>query len=138
MDKGKEWGKPWFRLPIICGDTTKLLETFPEMGTRGISIDSSVDIAYAKETVGDKLSIMGNVSPMEILNGTPESIEQAVIDCFRKCWDNPRGFTIAPGCDIPVTTSLEKYRCLYACSKKMRKISGSAIKLGIKANKACE
>ena len=50
---------------------------------------------------------MGNVSPMEILNGTPESIEQAVIDCFRKCWDNPRGFTIAPGCDIPVTTSLE-------------------------------
>ena len=53
------------------------------MGIRGISIDSSVDIAYAKETVGDKLSIMGNVSPMEILNGTPESIAQAVIDCFR-------------------------------------------------------
>ena len=46
---------------------------------------------FAKETVGDKMSIMGNVSPIEILEGTPDSIQAAVIDCFRKCWDNPRG-----------------------------------------------
>ena len=52
------------------------------MGIRGVSIDSAVDIAVAKDLVGDKLSIMGNVSPIEILRGTPESIEQAVIDCF--------------------------------------------------------
>ena len=101
MDKWKEWGSRGSGFHI-CGDTTKLLETFPEMGIRGVSIDSAVDIAVAKDLVGDKLSIMGNVSPIEILRGTPESIEQAVIDCFRKCWDNPRGFTIAPGCDIPV------------------------------------
>ena len=100
--------------------------TIPFMGElkcylSGISIDSSVDIAYAKETVGDKLSIMGNVSPMEILNGTPESIEQAVIDCFRKCWDNPRGFTIAPGCDIPVTTSLENIDAYMRAARKCAK-----------------
>ncbi|MGE9883189.1 uroporphyrinogen decarboxylase family protein [Blautia obeum] len=35
------------------------------------------------------------------------SIEQAVKDCFSKCWDNLRGFTIAPGCDIPVKAPLE-------------------------------
>ena len=120
MDKWKEWGSRGSGFHI-CGDTTKLLETFPEMGIRGISIDSSVDIAYAKETVGDKLSMMGNVSPMEILNGTPESIEQAVIDCFRKCWDNPRGFTIAPGCDIPVTTSLENIDAYMRAARKCAK-----------------
>ena len=62
---------------------------------------------FAKETVGDKMPIMGNVSPIEILEGTPDSIQAAVIDCFRKCWDNPCGFTIAPGCDIPVQAPLE-------------------------------
>ncbi len=66
MDKWKEWGSHGSGFHI-CGDTTKLLETFPEMGIRGISIDSAVDIAFAKEIVGDKLSIMGNVSPIEIL-----------------------------------------------------------------------
>ena len=79
MDKWKEWGSRGSGFHI-CGDTTKLLETFPEMGIRGVSIDSAVDIAVAKDLVGDKLSIMGNVSPIEILRGTPESIEQAVID----------------------------------------------------------
>lgn len=106
MNKWKEWGSRGAGFHI-CGDTTRLLEAFTEMGIRGISIDSSVDIEYAKKTVGDKLSIMGNVSPIEILQGTPASIEQAVKDTFAKCWDNPRGFTIAPGCDIPVTAPLE-------------------------------
>ena len=75
----------------------------------------------AKDLVGDKLSIMGNVSPIEILRGTPESIEQAVIDCFRKCWDNPRGFTIAPGCDIPVQTSLENIDAYMSAARKCAK-----------------
>ena len=120
MDKWKEWGSRGSGFHI-CGDTTKLLETFPEMGIRGVSIDSAVDIAVAKDLVGDKLSIMGNVSPIEILRGTPESIEQAVIDCFRKCWDNPRGFTIAPGCDIPVQTSLENIDAYMRAARKCAK-----------------
>lgn len=106
MDKWKEWGSRGAGFHI-CGDTTRLLETFPEMGIRGISIDSAVDIEYAKEAVGSKLSIMGNVSPIEILEGTPDTISCAVIKCFSKFWDNPCGFTIAPGCDIPVTAPLE-------------------------------
>ncbi len=120
MDKWKEWGSRGSGFHI-CGDTTKLLETFPEMGIRGVSIDSAVDIAVAKDLVGDKLSIMGNVSPIEILRGTPESIEQAVIDCFRKCWDNPRGFTIAPGCDVPVQTSLENIDAYMSAARKCAK-----------------
>lgn len=120
MDKWREWGSRGSGFHI-CGDTTKLLETFPEMGIRGVSIDSAVDIAVAKDLVGDKLSIMGNVSPIEILRGTPESIEQAVIDCFRKCWDNPRGFTIAPGCDIPVQTSLENIDAYMSAARKCAK-----------------
>ena len=53
--------------------------------------------------------------------GSEESIEQAVIDCFRKCWDNPRGFTIAPGCDIPVTASLENIDAYMRAARKCAK-----------------
>lgn len=120
MDTWKEWGSRGSGFHI-CGDTSRLLETFPEMGIRGVSIDSAVDICFAKQTIGDKLAIMGNVSPIEILQGTPSSIEQAVADCFEKCWDNPCGFTIAPGCDIPVTASLENIDAYMAAARKCAK-----------------
>ncbi len=120
MDQWKEWGS--FGAGFhICGDTTNLLEAFTEMGIRGVSIDSAVDIAKAKELVGDKLSIMGNVSPLEVLQGTPESIEKEVISVFSKGWDNPRGFTIAPGCDIPVQASLENIDAYMAAARKCAK-----------------
>lgn len=117
MNKWKEWGSRGSGFHI-CGDTSHLLEAFTEMGIRGVSIDSSVDLTKAKEVLGSKMSIMGNVSPLEVLEGTPESIEAAVIDCFRKCWDNPCGFTIAPGCDIPVNASLENIDAYMAAARK--------------------
>ena len=120
MDTWKSWGSRGSGFHI-CGDTSRLLETFPEMGIRGVSIDSAVDIAFAKEKIGTQLSIMGNVSPIEILRGTPESIASAVKDCFAKCWDNPCGFTIAPGCDIPVQTSLENIDAYMAAARQCAK-----------------
>lgn len=120
MNKWMEWGSRGSGFHI-CGDTTHLLEAFKNMGIRGVSIDASVDLTKAKEVLGDQMSIMGNVDPLEVLNGTPESIEAAVIDCFRKCWDNPRGFTIAPGCDIPVQASLENIDAYMAAARKCAK-----------------
>lgn len=120
MDTWKSWGSRGSGFHI-CGDTSKLLETFPEMGIRGVSIDSAVDIGFAKETIGDKLSIMGNVDPLEVLQGTPETIAAAVKTCFAKCWDNPCGFTIAPGCDIPVQASLENIDAYMATARQCAK-----------------
>lgn len=120
MDAWKELGSRGSGFHI-CGDTTHLLEAFTEMGIRGISIDSAVSLDVAKRVVGDKLSIMGNVSPTEVLEGTPESIENAVVECFRACWDNPRGFTIAPGCDIPVNAPLENIDAYMAAARRCAK-----------------
>ena len=80
-------------------------------------------VRYIQDKLNDEIFTgVGLMGPfMEILNGTPESIEQAVIDCFRKCWDNPRGFTIAPGCDIPVTTSLENIDAYMRAARKCAK-----------------
>lgn len=120
MNQWKEWGSRGSGFHI-CGNTSKLLDAIKEMDIRGVSIDGSVDLAYAKEVLGDKMSIMGNVPPVEVLEGTPESIKAAVVDCFRKCWDNPRGFTIAPGCDIPVNASLENIDAYMAAARMCAK-----------------
>lgn len=50
-----------------------------------------------------------------------DTTRQAVIECFRKCWDNPCGFTIAPGCDIPVQTSLENIDAYMRAARKCAK-----------------
>ena len=45
---------------------------------------------------------------MDVLkNGTPEMIRQSVIRCLSQAVDNPKGFTLCPGCTTPVLTPKE-------------------------------
>ena len=92
----------------ICGDTTPLLEEIVNCGFSAFSIDNAVDLAVAKERIGDKIPLIGNVPPTDIMYiGTPEQVRQSVRECFRKAWDSPRGFTISTGCACPYGTPLE-------------------------------
>jgi uroporphyrinogen decarboxylase len=51
---------------------------------------------------------MGNVSPSEImLQGTPAQVREAVYQCVRKAYDNPKGLIVASGCSLPVETPFE-------------------------------
>ena len=92
----------------ICGNTTSLLEEIVNCGFSAFSIDNAVDLAVAKERIGDKIPLIGNVPPTDIMYmGTPEQVRQSVRECFGKAWDSPRGFTISTGCDCPYGTPLE-------------------------------
>jgi uroporphyrinogen decarboxylase len=92
----------------ICGDTTSILESMVECGYDVISLDNAVDLKIAKERVGDKVHLLGNVDPVNILrSGTPDDVRQNVRECFAKAWDNPKGYIIGTGCDTPLTAPLE-------------------------------
>ncbi len=92
----------------ICGDTSKLLNDVVDCGFICFSIDNVVDLQYAKEQVGNRIPLMGNVNPNDVLyNGTPEEVKQAVRECCKKGWDSPCGYTIATGCDSVYGTPLE-------------------------------
>ncbi len=92
----------------ICGNTTPLLEDIVECGFNSFSIDNAVDLAVAKERIGDKIPLVGNVPPTDVMYmGTPEQVRQSVRDCFAKAWDSPKGFTISTGCDCPYGTPME-------------------------------
>jgi uroporphyrinogen decarboxylase len=89
----------------ICGKTSKIWELMVEAGADCISIDNAADLLQAKLQVGDRVRLMGNVRPSEVmLEGTPQTVREAVFDCVRKAYDSPRGYIVASGCSLPTET----------------------------------
>lgn len=92
----------------ICGDTTKILSNMVESGYSSLSLDNMVNLKNAKEKVGDKVSLSGNVAPVDVMYlGTPDIVEKEVIKCFEDAGDSPKGFTIDTGCTCPAFTPME-------------------------------
>jgi len=89
----------------ICGKTSKIWDLMVEAGADCISIDNDADLLEAKLRVGDKVRLMGNVRPSEVmLEGSPKDVRNAVLDCLKKAHDNPKGYIVASGCSLPTET----------------------------------
>lgn len=92
----------------ICGKTRAIWGQMCDTGADCLSIDNAADLAEAKVKVGDRVRLMGNVSPSEImLQGTPAQVREAVYQCIRKAHDSPKGMIVASGCSLPVETPFE-------------------------------
>lgn len=89
----------------ICGDTSKELSLMADTGVAALSLDQVVDLAFAKEQVGDRVILMGNVDPVKVLlQGNPDQVAQAVRNCYEKAGDSPKGFILRSGCGVPYAT----------------------------------
>ncbi|MDR3579798.1 MAG: uroporphyrinogen decarboxylase family protein [Oryzomonas sp.] len=89
----------------ICGKTEKVWEAMADAGADCISIDNDASLSGARESVGHRLRIMGNVKPSEVmLQGTPADVRRAVFDSVAQAWDSPKGYIIASGCSLPTET----------------------------------
>lgn len=92
----------------ICGNTTKILSDVKESGASSYSLDNAVDLKLAKEVLGDKMFLSGNVPPVEVMmQGTTAEVKEAVRRCYRAAWDSPKGFAICTGCDCCYGTPME-------------------------------
>lgn len=112
----------------ICGNTKKILRDVSDCGYQTMSLDNKVDLFYAKQIIGERLHLLGNVEPVDVMRfGTYEEVQKAVESCYRKAWDNPCGFTIAPGCDLPWGTPPEN---IDAYMKTARKFASLPLNFG--------
>lgn len=91
----------------ICGDTTPILEDICECGYTTVSLDNIVDLTTAKNRIGHRVHLMGNVDPVSLYWETPEIVKAAVREGCKKAWDTPCGYTIATGCDMVYGTPME-------------------------------
>lgn len=89
----------------ICGKTAKIWEAMADAGADCISIDNDASLLDAKRAVGDRVRLMGNVHPSAVmLQGTPDYVRRATIECIRQAHDNTKGYIVASGCSLPTET----------------------------------
>ncbi len=108
--------KKEYKAPVIvhiCGDTLNTVKVMPELGVDVFSLDQIVPIEKAREAVGDKIILMGNVHPIQVMwQGTPKDVEKASKDCIDKAGKNGR-FILSSGCEMPRDTPAENVAMLY-------------------------
>jgi len=92
----------------ICGKTGKIWDLMADAGADCISIDDEVSLEEAKNAVGTRVRLMGNVRPSDVmLLGSREDVKRATTACVRAAHDSPKGLIVASGCSLPTETPFE-------------------------------
>ena len=111
----------------ICGHTKERWKQIVGTGISDFWIDNCEQLKELKEEIGSQVSISGNVPPVDVLyKGNLELIEESVKDCILQGSDNPKGFTLGPGCTTPAGTSIENLKKYMDAARKY----GSGAKKG--------
>jgi len=86
----------------ICGNTRPVLDAMGQLGCDFIDLDSMAPIAEAREKMGPRQVVLGNLDPVrDLCNGTPASVFAAVAECHRSAG---RAYIAGAGCEVPRDT----------------------------------
>lgn len=92
----------------ICVHSKALWSLIKDIGIGNFSIDNCESPLDAKEAMGNTVTITGNVPPVEVMYlGSPADVEEAVKKCIDEGIDNPNGYILSTGCQIPKGTKIE-------------------------------
>ena len=77
--------KDWVKIYHNDANVDACLQYLPDTGFNVLNWGKQTDISIVKETVGDKMCLMGNVNPLEIgVQGTPDEVYKATIEVLEK------------------------------------------------------
>ncbi|RHW65804.1 methylcobamide--CoM methyltransferase [Clostridium botulinum] len=113
--KEKTGGAPGIH---ICGKSKELWEDVVNAGISNFSIDNAEDLEEAKNIMGDRVVITGNVPPVDIVyRGNKEAIFKSVKECIKKGYDSKKGYILSTGCQIPMHTPIENIEMFMEAGK---------------------
>jgi len=101
----------------ICGKTRPNLEAMLEADFDLWSLDA-VDLGEVREIAGHRATLIGNVSPANMLKNSPEEIDAEARLICAKAMGNPRGFILGSGCELPINTPPENIDALINAARK--------------------
>ncbi len=102
----------------ICGKSKEIWEDVVNTGISNFSIDNVEDLEEAKEIMGDRVVITGNVPPVDVVHlGTKEDIFKSVKECIKKGHDSKKGYILSTGCQIPMHTPIENIEMFMEAGK---------------------
>jgi len=99
---------------FVCGNATRNLEKMYQTPCDNVSIDENVPLDYARELATKTgKSLGGNLKLTTVLLlGTEADAKRDAIRCIDA--GGPRGFILAPGCDLPYATPPENLQAVAA------------------------
>lgn len=106
----KERGK--YAMIHICGDSTRILPDILDIAPHAFSLESKTPLATAKQSLGGKVCVTGNVTPAGVfLSGSPEDVIAEARGCV-ETWGKDPGFILSVGCDFPKEVPLKNAKAL--------------------------
>ncbi len=88
--------KDWIKIYHNDADINACLKHLPDCGFNVLNWGKQTDIAEVKNSVGDRICLMGNVNPLEIgVQGTPQEVFDATLDVLEK--SNGEGIILSLG-----------------------------------------
>ena len=101
-----------FTVVHICGDTTRILPFLAQYDFCGFELDYKTEAAIAKNTVGARHVLFGNIDPSGVIaRGSPQEVRAATWRLM-SIWKPGGLFVLNAGCAIPPTTPPENIRAL--------------------------
>ena len=102
------------KLLHICGDSTDVLTLYADTGADMVEIDNVVGLRGAKDRIGDRVAIVGNVHTVtELLQGTPESVATSAQRCIDEAGAGG-GLLLGSGCLVPRNAPVENVKAMVA------------------------
>lgn len=103
----------------ICGNTRKVWGDMADTGAGFLSLDDVVDLAAAKDAIGDHAVLVGNVRPTESMYlGSPQAVRENVRECLAAAKDARGGFMLAVGCGLPIHTPAANVHALVEATRE--------------------
>ena len=99
----------------ICGPVKNILLDIADTGVASLDIDAPVDIAESRKMLGNRLCMLGNVAPSELLKSSPERITELA----KKVLENKEGLGIVlgAGCNMAPDTPEANIRAMVQAAK---------------------
>ncbi len=102
----------------ICGDSAKILRDVLEIAPNCFSLENKVNLRTAKEILGGKVCVAGNVSPTgAFLSGRPEQVAEEARACL-EAWGTEGGYILTVGCDFSKDVPLKNMMALMSFKPK--------------------
>lgn len=104
----------------VCGNTTHLLSVMADSGVAGLSLDSAVSFPQAASIVGDDILLIGNISPVDMLQDTPQEVYIKTYRLLEEMRDFP-SFVLSSGCDLPQDVPMANIEAFFKAGRDWRR-----------------
>ncbi len=102
----------------ICRNAAPIIEKMADTGAHVLEIDSPVNLAEAKQKVGKRVVLKGNIDSVEVLErGSREGVAAAVEACMEAAKQGG-GYILSSGDSVPRAAPIENVEALVKAGRK--------------------